>query len=58
MESDKKQIEKFGEAAREAGCDTSEEAFEEALRRVASSSSRKKDQSGGPEAPDWERGKE
>ena len=37
----KSQSEKFKEAAREAGCDTSEEAFEEALRRVASSKASK-----------------
>jgi hypothetical protein len=34
----KSQSEKFKEAAREAGCDTSEEAFEERLRTIASSS--------------------
>jgi hypothetical protein len=36
--ADKKQVEKFREAAREAGCDPSEEAFEEKLRTIVSSS--------------------
>jgi hypothetical protein len=40
MASEKTQAEKFRKAAREAGCDTNEEAFEERLRRVASSPSR------------------
>jgi len=37
------QHEKFKEAAQEAECDPSEEAFEERLRRIASSSPSKKD---------------
>ncbi|WP_182482303.1 hypothetical protein [Henriciella barbarensis] len=37
MESDKSQLEKFKEAAREAECDTDETAFEEALKKVAKS---------------------
>lgn len=36
--ADKKQVEKFREASREAGCDPSEEAFEDRLRTIASSS--------------------
>jgi hypothetical protein len=35
--SDKPQLEKFKEAAREAECDTDEKAFEEALKKVAKS---------------------
>jgi len=56
MASEKTQSEKFKEAARQAGCDTSEEAFEEALRRVASSSLRKKDESDGRERPERKKG--
>ncbi|WP_290747714.1 hypothetical protein [Henriciella sp.] len=35
--TDKSQLEKFKEAAREAECDTDEKAFEEALKKVAKS---------------------
>jgi hypothetical protein len=34
-QSDKDQVQNFRKAARELGCDESEELFQEALRRVA-----------------------
>ena len=37
MMTEKSQLEKFKEAAREAECDTDEKAFEEALKKVAKS---------------------
>lgn len=58
MTSEKKQLEKYKEAAQELSCDPSEYAFEKRLRQVASSSSRKKDGSDGREKPDRKKGKE
>ena len=40
MSSNKKQIEKFKDAAKELGCDESEKSFDEKLKKVASTRSK------------------